>query len=262
MPASHYHDFYEIYLFLGDEMSYFIDNRTFCLKRYDMVFIDRSIYHRTYYKESSSMDRLLFLFDDAFLSGIGESGVIDRIRALFKNTGFSFGSDIGEKLYRTWMEKIVEIYPYRSSILDALKLRYLVYSFLIELVSIFEGFSGYLHDTNGSPKHIKVREAVDYINSNYTRKLTLDEICDKCYVSKYYLCRIFKQITGSSIVSFINSKRLNEAEKLIKNSYLTITEISGTVGYSNINNFISDFSLKYGMTPLRYRKKYNNMLTC
>ena len=50
---------------------------------------------------------------------------------------------------------------------------------------------------------------------------------------------------------------MNEAEKLIVNSKIPITEIIFSVGYENTNFFYKMFSLKYGCTPKEYRK--NNL---
>ncbi|NLC67425.1 MAG: helix-turn-helix transcriptional regulator [Clostridiaceae bacterium] len=61
------------------------------------------------------------------------------------------------------------------------------------------------------------------------------------YISQFHLCHTFKDITGISIMEFINRKRLVEAKKLLKYTNLSITDISNMVGFNSVSRFISLF---------------------
>ncbi len=102
----------------------------------------------------------------------------------------------------------------------------------------------------------KVLKEEYYINLNYQNKITLEELSKTFFVSKYYLCRTFKEVTGLNIMDFINEKRLAEAEKLLRYSRLNITEISEKVWFSSVNYFIELFKNKYKYTRRAFQNKY------
>lgn len=75
-----------------------------------------------------------------------------------------------------------------------------------------------------------VAKAVRYINLNYTQKLTVEEIANHLGISEGYLHRIFKRVEGSSILAYLNRKRIYAAIDLMENSNLTLKEAAYNVG--------------------------------
>lgn len=73
-------------------------------------------------------------------------------------------------------------------------------------------------------------KAVRYINLHYTRKLTVEEIADHLGISEGYLHRIFKQVEGSSILAYVNRKRIYAAVELMENRNLSLKEAAYNVG--------------------------------
>ncbi len=100
----------------------------------------------------------------------------------------------------------------------------------------------------------RVSDIIQYINENYSTKLTLDDLAGKFFINKYYLCHIFKEITGLSVIEFINRKRLAESERLLKYSKHSIMDISGMVGFNNVNHYINLFKKIYSLTPKQFRE--------
>ncbi len=98
-----------------------------------------------------------------------------------------------------------------------------------------------------------VVEIIKYINENFSSKITLDDLVEKFFVNKYYLCHIFKNETGLSIIDFVNNKRISEAEKLLRYSDLSITEICYKVGFNSINHFLKLFKNNYNLTPKKFK---------
>lgn len=66
--------------------------------------------------------------------------------------------------------------------------------------------------------------------------------------------KCFKGVYGDSIYAYTKKYRLQVAERLLKESTLTIGEIAAQIGYLNPNKFTSAFSDEYGMSPKVYRK--------
>lgn len=95
----------------------------------------------------------------------------------------------------------------------------------------------------------------NYIDQNYTDKLTLEILADVCHGSPYHLHRTFKRITGVTPVEYIQQTRINTARNYLIHSKKTIAEIALLVGLPNTPYFITLFKKKNGLTPVEYRKK-------
>ncbi len=99
-----------------------------------------------------------------------------------------------------------------------------------------------------------VRRAIGYINSNLTSNMTIDEIADNTTVSKYYLCREFRRETGFTVVRYINDLRCREAERMLRGSDATVSEIARSLGYDNLSYFTRTFKSITGKKPSELRQ--------
>lgn len=105
---------------------------------------------------------------------------------------------------------------------------------------------------NTTTRHI-VRLSIAYIRENYHQKnISLAIIAENMKVSYTYLSKVFKQDTGMSFIRYLNTYRINQAEKLLKNSQLKIYEISEKVGIEP-SHFNSVFKKITGLNPSKYR---------
>lgn len=101
---------------------------------------------------------------------------------------------------------------------------------------------------------VAVFQVQRYIAEHYAEKITLDDLAQTCFLSKYYLSHIFQKATGYGIQKYLQLYRINEAKQLLENTELSITEICFSVGYNDINHFIRLFRRSEKTSPLQYRK--------
>lgn len=97
----------------------------------------------------------------------------------------------------------------------------------------------------------------EYIENHYTEPLTLNALASVSHGSPYHLHRVFKRITGQTPVQYIQAKRINKAQKLLKSTHLTVTQIGRQVGIANPAYFISVFRKYTGCTPAHYRERHD-----
>jgi len=255
MKTEHYHDFYELYFYLGDGMRYFIGNKTFYVKKYDLILIDKFTYHRTSYKEKGFKERLLIYLYDDVINIIGNEILKQKIVNLFKKKKISFYSSFSKYMLDTLMNRVLPKYYNKSNpSISQLQARLVMLDLLLEIAEMDE--NGQLIEDNSitTPQENRVSDIVSYINSNYSKQITLDELSKIFFINKYYLCHIFKEVTGMSITDFINRKRLAESKKLLKYTDYNITEISQMVGFNSVSRFISLFREKFEETPKSFRE--------
>ena len=99
-----------------------------------------------------------------------------------------------------------------------------------------------------------VRCAIDYINGHLTEELPLDILAERCYVTKYHLCRLFKAETGFTVGEYILRLRVLRAAALLRGGE-TVQRAGELSGFSNCSNFIRTFSRLMGTSPGRYGKQ-------
>ncbi len=100
-----------------------------------------------------------------------------------------------------------------------------------------------------------VAKVTEYVRANLDNPLKLQDIAGAVYLSQFHLSRTFKQLTGRSIVDFIQDQRLAKAEELLAATDLTVTDIAGLVGFRDAAYFTTCFRNRRGLSPLQYRKQ-------
>ena len=84
---------------------------------------------------------------------------------------------------------------------------------------------------------------------------TIDELSEQFQLSPTVMKKCFHSVYGDSVYAYMKKYRLQVAERLLRESALTIGEIAAQVGYLNPNKFTSAFCAAYGVPPTVYRKK-------
>jgi two-component system, response regulator YesN len=104
--------------------------------------------------------------------------------------------------------------------------------------------------------HAAVVEAMKYIDTHYAEDLSLDQVAHHVRFSPFHLSRIFKSATNSTVLDYVTRKRLDEAQRLLREQILSIKEVGAAVGYTDQNYFSRVFRRLTGMTPSAYRRAH------
>jgi len=99
-----------------------------------------------------------------------------------------------------------------------------------------------------------IERAVAYINQNYHRDLSLDEVARHVYLSPCYFSRLFKQVRGENFIDYLTRMRMEEAKKLLLTTDYSVNEIASRVGYRDARYFGQVFKKQEGCTPTAFRK--------
>ena len=100
-----------------------------------------------------------------------------------------------------------------------------------------------------------IHEAVVYIQQNYQRQLTVDEVAGFCKLNRNYFSRRFKEVVGYSPQEFIIRTRLTSAAELLRSTGLPIKTVADRCGYPNQLHFSQAFHKCYGLPPREWRKQ-------
>jgi len=128
-----------------------------------------------------------------------------------------------------------------------------------ELISALDLFqSKYLQFVKNNSQHISpsIQRVVDYINDNYMKKLTLENISEYVYLNKTYLSQLFTKQMNISLVNYIEKVRIQRAKSLLATTNLSVSQISEDIGYSSQSYFTKVFKKATGVGPLKYRSLF------
>lgn len=99
-----------------------------------------------------------------------------------------------------------------------------------------------------------VADVMRYLNENLAQEITLEETARHFFVSKYHLCHTFREHTGVSVFSYLNTKRIALAEQLLEDG-ITAADVAFRVGFRDYSVFYRAYKKITGESPSRTKRK-------
>ncbi|WP_058300818.1 AraC family transcriptional regulator [Gorillibacterium timonense] len=107
-----------------------------------------------------------------------------------------------------------------------------------------------------SRRKIYAARAMEYVDVNYSRGVTVEELAADLGLSRKYLSRLFKDETGISPQQYLLKYRLDKASELLRGTALSVKEVSFSVGYKDPLLFSRMFKQLFGLSPRQYRESF------
>lgn len=99
-----------------------------------------------------------------------------------------------------------------------------------------------------------LEKTIAYVEQNYQRKLSLEEVALALNFAPSYFARFSSVLRTPPFWSYLNTYRINKAQWALINENKSITEISDEVGFGSVKTFNRLFKSTTGMSPSEYRK--------
>lgn len=244
-PGHRHDNLSEIIYISGGQGEFIIDNTLYRGCEGDILVYNRGVVH----DEKSDPSNPL----KTYFCGVGNLDISDVEKGCIIPPGTEPVIHTGE--YSDRIEK------YISNIFEECSNQSMGYecicrnllSSLIVLILRIAGMNDQPEDARHySPLGSRIKDCID---RNYMRDVTLDDIAGMLYISRDYLSHVFKNETGISPISYLISRRIGEARKLLLTTEKTVKQISLEVGYQNTGYFSMLFKKITGVSPGIYRKK-------
>ena len=100
-----------------------------------------------------------------------------------------------------------------------------------------------------------VKKAVAYMEQNYAKKLSLQDVADYCYVSQWHLSKLINRHAGKTYYDLLNAIRIQKAKELLADPSLKIGDIVEMVGYADGGHFARTFKKLEGVSASEYRNR-------
>jgi len=219
----HTHDYYEVLLFISGDADYTVEGNIYRLHPGDMMIMNKSESHHLVLRSDAPYERLVahFNVDD------------EKIREFFKSKPSGKNSlykaaDIPDR-WRFYLEKAC-----------GEGLHFYMLPLLYEMADM------------GLPKNDsitdKAQQIIEYINQNIQNELSLDTLCEKFYLSKAHLNRIFKKATGTTVWDYITVKRLFFARRQISHG-TNPTDAYISSGFHDYTTFYRAYKKQFNEAP-------------
>ena len=257
MPGDHFHDHYELYYLLSGERIYFIKDRSYRIKAGDLVFVNRSTVHKTLESGMQGHERIvLYLQPELFHAMLVSSELAEGLAEPFRwdIPIVRFPAHIAKVTEGIVAEMVKEMRkPDEGS---GMLLRHRTLELLLHTYR-HRHLGRIQMDDQDPALHPKIQIVVRYLNENYQSPLTLPEVAGKFRISSHYLSRLFKQTTGFTFSDYLNLLRVKEAQRLLRESEESVTDIALLAGFGNFSHFGKMFKRAVQMSPRTYRQEYN-----
>jgi len=235
---QNWHDNIEIQLCTRGNGSVLLDGERHEIHVGDIVAIDSNTVHYTY--TDSILWYTCLIVSTGWCRQMGISYDTLHFTPIIKNPAIA-------KL----MQKLAQTSTDKTDALRIAKSNELLLCIMIELV---ENYSEQRNETTQkNRKYEVIKDAVIYIQENFTKKLTLSEISKTVYLDKYTLCKEFKRYTGHTIVEYLHIYRCGKAKKYLTEGK-SVAESAVLCGFDNISFFTKIFKRYTGENPSYFKK--------
>ena len=241
--SYHYHDFHKIIVFISGKVTYHIEGKAYHLKPRDILLVSQGAIHKPEIDPSVPYERYIFW-------------IRDDLSCQELNTCFQKANDRSFNLVRAdsaLQEGLKDLLPEIEQTLqnkhfgDTVLRNALFTQFMIYINRIFLRTSS-SPDKKTYSSDTQVEQLLKYINRNLSENLSIDQLANRFFFSKYHMMRKFKNETGYTIHNYITSKRLLMARSLISQG-MPIMKAALASGFRDYTTFVRAYKKQFGKAP-------------
>lgn len=241
--SYHYHDFHKIIVFISGKVTYHIEGKAYHLKPRDILLVSQGAIHKPEIDPSVPYERYIFW-------------ICDDLSCQELNTCFQKANDRSFNLVRAdsaLQERLKDLLPEIEQTLqnkhfgDTVLRNALFTQFMIYINRIFLRTSS-SPDEKTYSSDTQVEQLLKYINRNLSENLSIDQLANRFFFSKYHMMRKFKNETGYTIHNYITSKRLLMARSLISQG-MPVMKAAQASGFRDYTTFVRAYKKQFGKAP-------------
>ncbi|GEM_PF-49245 len=253
MNLQHYHEFYEIFIPLEQNVAHLVDSKYYRLMQNDIVLLKPNCLHMSVYPKINEGQKRLII-DFRLADGI--SGLEHELKKMMKLFDMEvpilrFSPDITANV----IDVLNDIFVIGKNRQNGWEIAfYAKFMELIWVISKNAPHNCYNEKKSIESKEQKIYYIQDYINTNYMEDISLEDIAEKFAISPYYLSHIFKSLTGLNFVNYVQSIRIRNVLQFLAYSDDSISDIINNCGFTSASQFNRVFHQFLGISPSSFRK--------
>lgn len=238
----HFHDQYEIFLFLEGDAKYIVEEKTYTLVPGDIIIIRKHEMHRVFHNSQARYQRCVLMVDPEFFRQHNCPDYEAQFLHAVPGTDNKIAAEIvrSSGLYDAFIR-----YRRYADDPDVTGDSPILISAIIEILYLINKITGFsTPDLTNSP----IKDIILYLNNRFTDEITLDMLSEKFFLSKYYLCRSFRKATGLTVHEYICRKRLAVVREL-RAEGRNLNDAAMMAGFRDYSCFYRAYVKEYGHSP-------------
>ena len=249
----HYHEFHKITIFISGNVQYFVEGKTYPLEPYDIVLVNRNDIHRVQVDPSLPYERIIVYLSPRFITSY-RSDTYDLSDCFHKAKELRSNVLRIHSLEKSGLFKTITDLEYACAHDGYAKELYCQVVFLEFMIKLNRAaLTGRVEYISPGTGDRRISAVMEYIAGHLTEDLTVDQIADAAYLSRYHLMHLFKQATGYTLGNYITEKRLLLARDLLR-SGTPVTSVCFDCGFKNYSTFSRAYKKYFESTPSDAKK--------
>lgn len=242
MAENHYHEFFELYYLESGERYHMIQDELVVMKPGDFIIFPPYVLHRSFGKENIPFKRIVLYFST--------NEIISEDMHLELLNGFGFYNCDRKNSFAVHRLLEMMVYEEDTNKVFSKENKKAILNLLLVTILRYSRAEVKFKDTN------RINQVILYIHTNYMDDLKLEDLAKKFFISKYHLARLFKQRTNKTVIQYLNTTRVMNAQRKIMETRKSLTEISNETGFASLTHFSRIFKSETNQTPSEYRRNY------
>ena len=261
MREKHFHTQYEIFYIVEGERVFFFRNREYIARAGDLILVNSNLIHMTRSVSGSNDGHnriILYITRDKMESYDARYPSLQLGRFFDDYYGVYH-------LDREQQSLILSLFRGLRHALEAKEHNYKtgidldILAWLFKMMAFVRRQRQEIPSDSDNPRYKLAYGIADYLSEHCERPVSLDELASRFFLSKSYICRIFKEVTGYTISEYTNIHRIRKAKRYLEETDMSISEIAHTLGYESLTYFERMFKTYMTLSPLKYRKTLNTV---
>ena len=240
----HFHEFDKIVLLLSGRVEYAVEGSSYDLRPWDILLVKHHAIHKALIDKSEPYERIILYLDGSYYERLlPEARLTDCFEEADRSGEYRLVPNAEQRAeldgtFRAF-EQAAEDRRFGS---QTMRDTYIV-QLLVQIGRI-----------RPAPRHDeqrydpKIRETLSYINENLGKELTVEELAERVYLSRYHFMRLFKAQTGNTVHAYVQQKRLLHAARLIRAGEHA-GQAAADAGFSDYSAFYRAFRSSFGISP-------------
>ena len=237
LASMHYHASYELYYLDAGNRDYFVEDKFFSVSSGSFVLVPPSKIHRT--GGAYGLRTLVGFTHDFLAKTYTEEAIRDLVKCF--DTTLIHPSEEKQAEYKALLKNLMNCAT--------------VTEFSIYLGILLQELAKCKPEDTYNKHNKQISDIIEYINKHYAEIQTIEQIADHFYISKYHLCRIFRNAMQITLIDYLNNIKIKNACVFLTSSDKSIQEISQLCGFNSSAYFTNVFRKIAMVTPSEYKKR-------
>ena len=244
----HFHEFDKVVLLLSGRVEYTVEGSSYDLQPWDILLVKHHAIHKALIDKSEPYERIILYLDGNYYEHLlPEARLMDCFKEADRRGEYRL---VPDKAQRAELETTFRAFEQAASD-SRFGSNTMCDTYIVQMLVQIGRISPepQREEQRYDPK---IHQTLSYINENLNRELSVEELAERVFLSRYHFMRLFKAQTGNTVHAYIQQKRLLYAARMIREGEST-GHAAVEAGFSDYSAFYRAFRTCFGISPAQLK---------